>query len=65
VKGIEFVFEGDYPAQAGKQTSFSVSSENEAQILDVALEAYRKRHPVEVYEDRRGKIVRIQPTDMM
>jgi len=31
--------------------------------MEAALEAFRKRYPIEVYEDARGRIVKIQPTD--
>lgn len=64
VTGIEFTFEGDSPANAkGRRDSFSVNPQNETEIMEAALEAYRKGHPIEVYEDRHGKIVKIQPTE--
>jgi hypothetical protein len=63
VSGIEFTFEGDTAANTkGRRASFSVSPQNEAEITEAAFEAYRKGHPIEVYEDRHGKIVKIQPT---
>ncbi len=62
VTSIEFTLEGDNPAK-GRRTSFSVSPENEAQLMEAALEAYRERRTLEVYEDRHGRIVKIQPTD--
>jgi hypothetical protein len=64
VTGIEFTFEGDNPAK-GRRNSFSVSPENETQIMEAAFEAYRKKRPIEVYEDRHGRIVKIQPSDTM
>ncbi len=77
VTGIEFTFEGDNPVNIAKGRRkkarlkakrrslldfFSVLPENETQVVEAALEAFRKRYPVEVYEDLRGRIVKIQPT---
>lgn len=78
VTGIEFTFEGDDPGNIAKERRkkarlkakrkslldfFSVRPEDETQIMEAALDAYRKRSPVEVYQDARGRIVKIQPTD--
>ena len=77
VTSIEFTFEGDNPVNTAKERRkkarlkakrkslldfFSVPPENETQVMEAALEAFRKRHPVEVYEDLRGRIVKIHPT---
>ena len=65
VTGIEFTFEGDDPENKGRLSlldSFSVLPEDEIQIIEAALEAYKKKRPVEVFEDRQGRIVKIQPT---
>jgi hypothetical protein len=78
VTSIEFTFEGDNPVNIAKERRkkarlkakrrslldfVSVLPENETQVMEAALEAYRKRRPVEVYEDLRGRIVKIQPKD--
>ena len=78
VTSIEFTFEGDNPVNIAKERRkkarlkakrrnlldfFSVLPENETQVMEAALEAFRKRCPVEVYEDARGRIVKIQSTD--
>ncbi len=65
VTSIEFTIEGDNPENVGKgrHSSFSVRPENEAQLMEIAIEAYKKRCAVEVYEDRHGRIVKIQATD--
>ena len=68
VTNIEFTFDGENPENITKKRRrkagpLSVHPENETQVLEAALEAFRKRYPVEVYEDIRGRIVKIQPTD--
>jgi hypothetical protein len=65
ITSIEFTIEGDSPVKVskGSRSSFSVNPENEIQLMDAAIEAYRRRRAVEVYEDRRGRIVKIQPTE--
>ena len=68
VTNIEFTFEGEDPENVTKKRRrkagpLSVHPDNEPQVLEAALEAFRKRHPIEVYEDVRGRIVKIQPTD--
>jgi hypothetical protein len=68
VTNIEFTFEGEDPENITKKRRrkagpLSVHPENETQVLEAALEAFRKRYPVELYEDVHGRIVKIQPTD--
>ncbi len=78
VTNIEFTFEGDSPVDTAKERRkkahlkakrrslldfVSVLPENETLVMEAALEAYRKRRPVEVYEDSRGRIVKIQTRD--
>lgn len=68
VTNIEFTFDGESPENITKRKRrkagpLSVHPDNEPQVLEAALEAFRKRYPIEVYEDTRGRIVRIQPTD--
>lgn len=64
---IEFTFDGENPENITKRRRrkagpLSVHPDSEPQVLEAALEAYRKRYPIEVYEDTRGRIVKIQPT---
>ncbi len=68
VINIEFTFEGENPEGVTKKRlrkagALSVHADNEPQVMEAALEAFRKRHAIEVYEDARGRIVKIQPTD--
>ena len=68
VTNIEFTFDGEDPENVTKRRRrkagpLSVHPDNEPQVLEAALEAFRKRYPIEVYEDTRGRIVKIQPTD--
>jgi hypothetical protein len=68
VTNIEFTFYGQSPEDITKKRlmkagPLSVHPENEPQVLQAALEAFSKRYRVEVYEDSRGRIVRIQPSD--
>jgi hypothetical protein len=65
---LEFTFEGEDPQnitrkRRRKAGPLSVHPDNEPQVLDAALQAFKKRLPIEVYEDTRGRIVRIQLPD--
>ena len=77
VTGIEFTFEGDNPVDIAKESRkkahlkakrrslldfVSVLPENEAQVMEAALEAYMTHSSVDVFEDMRGRIVKIQPS---
>ncbi len=69
VTNIEFTFYGENPENITKKRRMkagplSVHPDNEPQVLEAALEAYRKRYSIEVFEDARGRIVRIQPTKL-
>ena len=68
VTNIEFTFEGEDLEDTTKKRRrkagpLSVRPDNEPQVVEAAFEAFRKRYPIEVYEDARGRIVKIQPTD--
>ncbi len=68
VSDIEFTFDGEAPENVTKKKRrkagpLSVHPDNEEQVLQSALDAFRKRYPIEVYEDIHGRIVRIQPTE--
>ncbi len=68
VVNIEFTFEGDSPEGMTKKRlrkagALSVHPDSEPEVMEAALEAFRKRHTIEVYEDSRGRIVKIQPTE--
>lgn len=68
VTNIEFTFYGQNPENITKKRlmkagPLSVHPENEPKVLEAALEAFSNRYRVEVYEDSRGRIVKIQPTD--
>ena len=68
VINIEFTFEGENPEGITKKRlrkagPLSVHPDNESQVMDAALEAFRKMYSIEVYEDARGRIVKIQPTE--
>jgi len=80
VSTIEFTFEGDSPVNQSKDRRkrarlkakrrsvldfTSVHPENEREVMDAALEAFKQRYPVEVYEDRHGRIVKIHPTSKL
>ena len=67
VTNIEFTFDGEDPENITKKRRrkagpLSVHPDYEPQVLEAALEAFRKRYQIEVFEDARGRIVRIQPT---
>lgn len=64
VTNIEFTFEGEDPETVSKRKAgpLSVRPDNESQVLEAAFEAFRKKYPIELYEDARGRIVKIQPT---
>jgi len=69
VTNIEFTFDGEDPENITKKRRrkagpLSVHPDNEPQVLEAALDAFSKRYQIEVYEDARGRIVRIQPTKM-
>jgi hypothetical protein len=68
VTNIEFTFDGEDPENVTKRRRrkagpLSVHPDNEPQVLDAALDAFRKRYPIEVYEDANGRIVKIIPTN--
>jgi hypothetical protein len=68
VTNIEFTFDGEDPQNVTKRRRrkagpLSVHPDNEPQVLEAALEAFRKRYPIEVYEDTNGRIVKIHPTN--
>ena len=70
VTNIEFTFDGENPENVTKKRrrkagALSVHPDHEPQVLEAALEAFRKRYPIEVFEDARGRIVKIQPTDKL
>ncbi len=68
VTNIEFTFDGESPENVTKKRRrkagpLSVHPDNEEQVLQNALDAFKKRYPIEVYEDVHGRIVKIQPTE--
>ncbi len=67
VTNIEFTFEGESPEVMVKRSrrkvgALSIHPDREAEVFDAALEGYRKRYPLELYQDRHGRIVKILPS---
>jgi hypothetical protein len=67
VTNIEFTFDGENPEHVVKRSKrrtgpLSIHPDSEAKVMEAALEAFRKRYPIEIYQDRLGRIVKIQPS---
>jgi hypothetical protein len=68
VTDIVFTFDGESPENITKKRrrkagALSVHPDNEEQVLQAALEAFKKRYPIEVYRDRQERIVKILPSE--
>ena len=69
VTDIVFTFDGEDPENITRKRRrktgvLSVHPESEEQVLQAALEEFRKRYPIEVYRDRQERIVRIRPSEI-
>jgi hypothetical protein len=67
VTNIEFTFDGEDPEHVAKRAKkkrgpLSIHPDLEDSVLQSAMEAFLKRYPIEVYQDRFGRIVKIQPS---